>query len=75
MLKEIGWISDGSHLLCDNPIAPISQEAIGKNRKAQLFLWQQHDQERPEAKEEAKGEPKPDPSAITQGQNPSNRGN
>jgi hypothetical protein len=73
-LKEIGWIPDRSHLLRNNPIAPEDQEPIGKNRNAQLFLWQQHDQERPQAKEQATGEPEPDPAAVGQGQKAGNRG-
>ena len=74
MLKEIGWIPNRSHLLRNDPITPINKEPTGKSRNAQLFLWQQHDQERPQAKEQAKGEPEPDPSAISQRQDPGNRG-
>ncbi len=73
-LKEIGWIPDGSHLLRDRPITPINKEPTGKSRNAQLLPGQQHDQERPQAKEQAKGEPEPDPAAIGQRQDSSNRG-
>ena len=65
-LKEIGWIPDRSHLLRNNPITPEDQEPIGKDRNAQLLPGQQHDQERPQAKEQAKGKPEPDPSPIGQ---------
>jgi hypothetical protein len=75
LLKEIGWIPDRSHLLRNGPIAPVDQEPIRKNRNAQLFLWQQHDQERPQAEEQAKKEPEPDPSAIGQRQDPGSKGN
>lgn len=61
------------HYSSDLPIAPKYKQPGRKSGNAQLLPGQQHDQERPESKEEGNKAPEEDTTAIGQGKDASDR--